>query len=172
MDIKDKIVDAVEQAYQKAEKYYNRTFERSGCTFNLKGACAGKCCYRSGYHFYRFNTTLAQENENEFLKQTCPHEVAHRITDIIYGNISSVRAHGKEWKHVMRNVMQIPAERCHSYDVRSVKKSAKFIYSCKCKDKEHPLTKIRHNRIMKKEQQYVCKSCKQLLKFSYEHKGE
>ena len=159
-----KIIERVEEAYQKAEKHFGRSFDRYRVTFGVRGTTAGYCNYTK--EELQFNMILATENGETFLHRTPAHEVAHHITREVYGFYrygKKIRAHGKEWKFVMEAVMGIHSSRCHSYDVtnarvRKVKRD--FKYACGCTT--YNLTSIRHNKIQKGFL-YSCKKCRKAL---------
>jgi SprT protein len=121
--------------------------------FNLKGKCAGQCCF-SGTFTLRFNLKLLKENEEDYLKFTVPHEVAHMITYMVYGK---VRPHGKEWKNVMYALGVRHPQRCHHYDLGEPWK-----YKCDCQ--VHYLSNRQHE-IARSGRSYVCNLCKTELKF-------
>lgn len=160
----------VEEAFVVAEKYYGRTFERPvKFVWETDRTRAGYC------HFARkefgFNPILAAENAEDFIKQVVPHEVAHWIDKAVYGyqytqgrNGKRRRiSHGRTWKGIMVNVYGLDPDRCHSYDVASVKTRTRIVvkafkYSCRC-GTIFNLTAVRHNKIVKGTT-YHCTKCR------------
>ena len=63
----------------------------------------------------------------------------------------------------MNQVFNLPARTTHSFSVDSVKGKT-FLYRCKCT--QHELSVRRHNRVQRKESQYLCKACQAPLKLS------
>lgn len=61
-----------------------------------------------------FSCFLMQNNWNDFLAQTVPHECAHFIALRIYSDEN----HGKGFKYVMQE-LGCRVERCHSYQTKS-----------------------------------------------------
>lgn len=104
------------------------------------------------------NLTLMQENEDEFMRETIPHEVAHIFQMHINDRSPS---HGTLWKRLMRQ-FGIKPQRCHSYDTtKSGRNTKTYLYMCACRP--HRLSNLIHNRIVK-GQKRSCKRCKRVLK--------
>lgn len=55
----------------------------------------------------KLNQVLFSENEDAFINEVVPHELAHLITHQVFGR---VRPHGNEWKYVMEKVFNVPAK--------------------------------------------------------------
>lgn len=64
--------------------------------FKVTGRVAGRVW--EGKSIIDYNTHHIYQFEEDCLKNTVPHEVAHLITFILY---PGVKAHGEEWKYVM-----------------------------------------------------------------------
>ncbi len=146
---------------QLAEIHFGSAIPLAEIRFDLRGKAAGMVVfppYKKPY--IRYNAMLLQENQEDFLTQTLPHEVAHLVARTLYGN--SIRPHGDEWKSVME-FFAVDAVRCHSYDTHGhlARRLRRFTYACGCR--QHHLTSIRHNRI-KKGQNYHCKRCSEVLR--------
>lgn len=150
---------ALEECYRKAERFFNCNFKRPQVQFDLKGYNAGTATPQK--NLLRFNAELFVNNQQHFLQQTVPHEVAHLVAYQLYG--LAIKPHGKEWQQIMRQVYQLPAERCHHYQVAR-KQTTYYRYQCPC-DAEHLLTIRRHNSI-KKGVKYICKKCKGVLSYT------
>jgi len=103
-----------------------------------------------------YNLELLIANEEEFLKQTVGHEIAHLVAFQLFGS----RGHDKAWKYVMRQLGLEP-NRCHSYDLSeiTIKKHKKVIYKCNCK--EHEIGLVRHKNLQANKNRYfTCCLCK------------
>jgi SprT protein len=110
----------------------------------------------------RLNKTLLEEQTDLYIDNTVVHEFAHLVTNLIYGR--SVKSHGKEWKSIAKELgLKNPKSTNSLYTLRN--RVEKFVYVCGCKDKEHSLTKIRHNKILKRINVYSCIICSQDLKY-------
>ncbi len=147
------------ELYTKAEKFFNKQFQKPYIRLDLKGETAGQAWIEKRH--LRFNPVLLKENREHFLKQTVAHEVAHLLAYDIYG--SRIRAHGQEWQSIMTDVFKLPANRCHSYDThRSGRRQ--WLYQCRCEGKTITLGTTRHNRYHKGTV-YLCTTCKAPLKY-------
>ncbi len=120
-ELRAKVEAAVEAAFKKAEKHYKQKFKRPEVRYNIRNTNGGEAWYRR--NLIRLNLTFLVENEEEFLKQTVPHEVAHLVAHYVYDskpmNGKKVRPHGKEWKEVC-GVLGIEPKVKHSYDITSL----------------------------------------------------
>lgn len=132
-------------------------------SFKLKGRTAGTARSIGKLAEVRYNPVLLQENKNDFLKRTVPHEVAHIVVAEKYRY--RAKPHGWEWKKVMRDFGLEPS-RCHSYDTTNARvrtrgrMSREYEYKCSCRT--YKLTVIRHRRVLKGVN-YYCEKCKQPL---------
>lgn len=133
--------------------------------FNLKGRAAGM--YRVKKHYFkhyreiRYNPFIFSRYFKDNLNTTVPHEVAHYVSDLIYG-LKNIKPHGKEWQQIMSE-FGADSSVTANYDIKDVpqKKVRSVTYQCNCGDKQ--LSIIRHNRVIKQASKYYCKICKQIL---------
>lgn len=142
--------------------------------FDLKGRSAGMYRVKShrGLVFsrqqreIRYNPYIFSKYFDDNFATTIPHEVAHYVTDIIYG-LKNIKPHGKEWKAVM-DAFGADSSVTADYDLSGIpiKKQAVFTYQCDCR--EHQLSATRHNKINKRRYQYTCRYCKQVLHQKHE----
>src|SRR3546814_17001622 len=88
----------VEACYQQAEAFFKQRFTRPEVCFKLRGQKAGVAHLTENK--LRFNLQLYRENQDDFLKQTVAHEVAHLIAHHLFG--ARIRPHGEEWHLLMR----------------------------------------------------------------------
>lgn len=147
-----------EYFFIEAECFFNRAFERPTYFFNQRGKAAGTAHLQK--KLIKLNPILFTSNKEDFFQQVIPHEVAHLITFQLYGK---VRPHGKEWQHIMEEVFQRPALTTHQLDISKVV-GQQFIYHCLCT--KHLLSIRRHNNVIKGNN-YRCKQCQSLLKFTF-----
>jgi SprT protein len=171
--------DLKKQVIEKTLFYIKYATDRLGLknreveiNFTLKGRTAGM--YRvkqiSGSHFFvrqykreiRYNPFIFSRYFADNFSNTIPHEVAHYVCDMIYG-LKSIKPHGQEWKDIMRFFGADPTVTAN-YELSGipVKRQRRHTYQCACR--EHQLSSTRHNRIRKKQQQYLCNYCKQVIK--------
>jgi SprT protein len=129
--------------------------------FDLRGKSAGMASHGAAEGMrIRYNRVLLEENGEDFLRRTVPHEVAHLITRLVFG--PRCRPHGEEWRRVMR-FFGADTSRCHGYDTSRARARTlrEYPYVCGCRD--HSLTSIRHNRA-RRGQRYLCRACGGALK--------
>ncbi len=58
---------------------------------------------------------------------------------------------------MMQHVLEVTAKRTHNFVVTTVK-SKTFLYRCAC-EASHELTIRRHNKVLRGENQYLCRKC-------------
>lgn len=144
--------------------------------FDLRGATGGTALKLGESCTLNYNMTLAMDNQDEYINVIIPHEVAHLITDIIYGVIirgyrkgkAIQDSHGREWQYVMRRLGQKP-NRCHKMDVSKVKTrlTRPYVYTCSNCHHEYKITKNRHAKFNGRV--VGCVYCKtQSVTFSYQ----
>lgn len=162
----DQIHARVEACYLEAEAFFKQTFPRPEVCFKLRGQKAGVAHLTENK--LRFNPQLYRENQEDFLKQTVAHEVAHLIAHHLFG--LSIQAHGEEWQLIMRGVYELPPHRCHSYAVNR-RKVSRYIYRCTCPEPqgEFPFSAQRH-ALVSKGRRYFCRRCKVTLSFTGEQR--
>ncbi|TXR38848.1 SprT family zinc-dependent metalloprotease [Ectopseudomonas mendocina] len=156
----------VEACYQQAEAFFKQRFARPEISFKLRGQKAGVAHLTENK--LRFNLQLHRANQEDFLRQTVPHEVAHMVAHQLFG--PRIQPHGEEWQLIMRGVYELPPHRCHSYEVER-RKVNRFIYRCSCVDGEFPFSAQRH-ALVAKGRRYYCRRCKVTLTFSGEQRQE
>jgi len=165
---KQQLVIQETQAYIKQAadlfKVKNATVD---ITFNLKGRAAGM--YRVKRKIFshnreiRYNPYIFSKYFDDNFKTTIPHEVAHYISDLIYG-LRNIKPHGREWKEIMQ-AFGADATVTAAYDLTGIPQRSKTLYTYQCSCREHQIGAIRHNRIEKKGGTYICSLCKQTLHF-------
>ena len=164
------VVSETERYISIASAFFDRNIPAIPILFDLKGRAAGMYKSRLGTRQIRFNPYLFTKYFQDNLNDTVPHEVAHYITDVIYG-LKRIRPHGEEWQAIMQ-LFGIEAQRTHSFDLQGIpqRQQKRFTYQCGCK--LYQLTTRRHNLIQKGERRYLCRSCKGELNLtSYNFKG-
>ncbi|HFD80991.1 MAG TPA: metallopeptidase (SprT family) [Gammaproteobacteria bacterium] len=155
----------VEQAtadwLQRAGELYGTRFPLIPVAFDLMGRCAGMYRVRRGRRCIRYNPWLFARYFEDSLAQTVPHEVAHYVTDALYG-IRNVRPHGAEWRAIMRS-LGVEPRASGQYDLQGipVRRQQRHRYRCGCD--RHLLSSCRHNRIRRGEARYLCRRCGQAL---------
>ena len=141
-------------------------------TFELRGASAGTC--RRDGSALNFNLGIAEDNRDDFLARTVPHEFAHLVVTHNYDTEARqylrrkrIRPHGKEWESIM-NLLGAPTSRCHNYDVSNhvTSRQRRWEYECKCPDKTHAVSTTRHNKVQDQTASYNCGICHTILNFT------
>jgi len=94
---------ATERCLRRAGELCGRDFASIPVTFDLTGRSAGMYRVRHGRRSIRYNPYLFAKYFEDNLAVTVPHEVAHYVTDMLYG-LHRVRPHGMEWQAVMRSL--------------------------------------------------------------------
>ena len=102
------------------------------------------------------NAPLLETNEEDYMRETIPHEVAHIFQTKLK---ASDPVHGPFWRGLMRSIGIAP-QRLHNYDVSVAVKTFKYVCSCRKFD----VSKILHRK-MQNGQIRRCKSCRKNLVF-------
>ena len=164
------VINETHNYLTRAADLFDLQNETIDITFNLKGRCAGMYRVKSSRRIFtlqqkeiRYNPYIFSKYFMDNYTTTIPHEVAHYVTDRLYG-IKNIKPHGKEWKAIM-HAFNADASVTADYDLAGIplKTQSLFTYQCSCR--EHKLTSIRHNKIVKRRYQYYCKNCKQSLRY-------
>ena len=157
-----KVEDTVLETYLNTQSIWQRPFELPSISFDLRGCCAGRAYYK--YNRIRLNPILMVENQEDFVVQTVPHEVAHLLAFTMFGTRTRIKPHGTEWKSVMLALGLKPA-RCHSYDVANarVRRERRFTYACDCQTIQEPART--HFKLQRGEIWSKCTGCGKHPKF-------
>ena len=161
-DLQRVAVDMTRSLLRHTAIHFVKTMPEIDVRFDLRGQAAGMAVFPAkGKPYIRYNLQLLELNRQDFLERTVPHEVAHIAAHVIYG--TAIRPHGAEWAALMK-LYGAESTRCHRYDTSqtSTRKLRRYTYRCSCR--EHQLTSIRHNRVVK-GMRYLCRSCGEKLSF-------
>lgn len=168
------VIDETRSCINKACELFGLNDKAVDIRFNLKGRAAGmyRVRHAKGLLFsrrlreIRYNPYIFSRYFDDNIATTVPHEVAHFVTDIIYG-LNNIKPHGKEWKAVM-HAFGADASVTANYDLTGIpqKRMSSYTYRCDCR--EHQLSSIRHNKIIRHRCQYYCNYCKQKLHYMQE----
>lgn len=162
-NLQQQVIQQTRHFINTAADYYNRSFSEIPVIFDLTGRAAGMYRVRCGQRVIRYNPYIFAKYYDDNFTETVPHEVAHYVTDVLFG-LKSIRPHGAEWKSVMQ-VFGVAANRTANYDLAGVPKRQHklFNYSCGCRTFE--LTSRRHNKVVRGTGQYQCLDCGGKLSF-------
>lgn len=141
----------VEACYETAQDYFARQFLKPDVLFKQRGKIAGSARLQTNQ--LNFNPVLLEDNLDHFIDVVVPHEVSHLLVHQLYGR---VRPHGFEWQQIMRNVFEQKANVRHRLDVSKVSGKT-FEYQCACATVS--LSIRRHNKVLRNQQQYLCRKC-------------
>lgn len=156
---------------EKARTFCNIELTIPTVEFHRLGRPAGKCRYNRATQtaIVLINVDYFEQDYNYVLNQTCPHEVAHYVTDRMFPNC---QAHGVEWQNTMRK-LGLKVARCHKMDSSKTKLrnvARPFKYTCGCPNKEFLLTFHKHNQHQTRK--YQCRKCKSTIVYQGMFKGE
>lgn len=157
------VVKETHRYIKQAAEYYERQFTLPPVLFDLKGKAAGMYRVRYRQKVIRYNPFIFARYYADNFQQTIPHEVAHYISDELYG-LGKIRPHGSEWKSVMQ-VFGAEPSRTANYDISGLpgRQYQTFQYQCACQ--AYQLTSRRHNRVLRGEGHYTCRQCGEKLLF-------
>ena len=138
---------------------------------SLRGKTAGMFSWKLSVEnicTLKFHQVFLAENEEHYLSNTVPHEVAHLVQWAIHDNGRQrflTKPHGSEWKNIMQAFGLKPNMR-HEYAIDSIKSvQNQTAYTCGCAGKVIMLSKIRHGKIQKGTK-YRCRDCKSVIAIS------
>lgn len=157
--LQQKAMRTLREKLALAQQKLEQVFPEPTLNYKQRGTTAGSA-YLKQWEI-RLNAVLLIENGEAFVDEVVPHELAHLLVYRVFGR-KGIAPHGNEWKWMMEHVLEVPASRTHCFEVNSVK-SRTFIYRCACPS-SHELTIRRHNKILRGENQYLCRRCGEILK--------
>lgn len=151
------IIAEVERYIDLGGKHFGRVFDPVPVLFDLKGRTLGMYKIHQRKRVIRFNPWICAKYFDDSLATTVPHEVAHYLTDVLYG-LRNIRPHGPQWKALMA-VFGADASVTARYSLEGVPQRVirRIDYRCACRD--HQLTIHRHNRIRAGKATYHCRTC-------------
>lgn len=151
------VIAATDEWIARAGRLFERDFASLPVLFDLRGRAAGMYRVKARQRVIRYNPWLFAKYPEDNLAVTVPHEVAHYVTDCLYG-LRRVRPHGVEWRAVMRRFGVDPrAGTMHDLAGIPRRTQRRHTYHCGCMT--HELTSYRHRRIMAGRGHYVCRRC-------------
>ena len=176
-ELQGRVNAKLNQCIAIAEKHFGQTFRFPIVKYQKRGTTAGTAdCLK---WVLDFNAVIFNENVEDFLARTVPHEMAHLIDYQVYqkqarmASFGAVRwtrsgprrakreVHGPTWKSIMR-LLGAPESRCHSYDVTNarVKRSGNRVtYVCGGCGKSYDVGPKHHNAILRGGKVW-CRLCK------------
>jgi len=152
--------------WDKFNKRFGKSYAYPAIQYTLRGGVAGTATYQR--QLINYNMGLYRENKEKYSNRTIPHEIAHLFNYRIHVENRGtwgerLKPHGREWKNIMMR-MGLDYSRCHDYKVTKVRKVTKdYIYKCFCR--EHKVSSILHNKMVKKGKTYKCIRCQGRLTY-------
>ena len=131
--IQQAIMRSLREKLAQANLKLGRNYPEPKLVYQQRGTSAGTAWLES--YEIRLNPVLMMENQQAFIDEVVPHELAHLLV----------------WKH-----FGVPARRTHQFELESVRRNT-FPYRCQCQ--QHQLTVRRHNRVVRGEATYRCVKC-------------
>lgn len=142
---------------RQADAHFHCRFPEPLVSYRQRGTIAGTAWLDQWE--IRLNPVLLQANQQAFIDEVIPHELAHLL---VFRQFGRVAPHGQEWRWMMAEVLHTEPRRTHNFDLAQVR-PVTFSYGCRCQ--QHALTVRRHNRIQRGEAQYRCRHCGEQLVF-------
>jgi len=157
------VVDKTQATLALAEREYGREFPAIPVLFDLRGRCSGMYRVRGRERVIRYNPHIFAKYFSDNLATTVPHEVAHYVSDCLYG-LAKIRPHGDEWRRIMA-LFNADDSRTADYDLSGIptRRQRYFDYRCVCQS--HRLSTRRHNKLARGEVIYNCRQCGESLNF-------
>lgn len=156
-ELMDSVKAKVAECFSVARTIYPHVaFIYPTIRYDLEGRTAGRAFCSPTNPYIRLNWSLLEQNKNDFINRTVPHEVAHIIAYKAYGN--AISAHGEIWQLVCRQLGMSDVTRCHSYKTELARKTSKFQHICICGSK-HVFGTAVFNKIMSGQNRF-CNKCR------------
>ena len=141
----------------RAEQLFRLKHRPIEIRFDLVGRAAGMYRVKRYRPEIRYNPYILSRYFEHGLETTVPHEVAHYVTDRLYG-LARIRPHGTEWQAVMRALGAEPrASARFDLEGMPLRRQRRFAYRCACT--VHQLSACRHNKVTNGKARYQCRFC-------------
>jgi len=158
--LRDMVQDRIQADVDKINLHFKTTLTAPQVAYDVRGQTAGYVTSKDGRRIIHLNAILLNENVDEMVNQTTPHELAHWAEFHIYGghqyNGRKRSIHGTRWKAIMR-VLGLQPDRCHNMDVSSAqtRKKNKFEYICAC-GKSITVGPVVHKKMVNGQKRWHC----------------
>ncbi len=155
------VIERTSDLLQQCQNHFGRAFKPIDLRFDLRGRSSGMYVLKHKQRYLRFNPFIFAKYFDDNLATTVPHEVAHYVSDILFG-IKNIRPHGKEWQAIM-HTLGVEPKVTGNYNLSGIplKQQRRFAYACGCMT--HQLTTTRHNKIITGKARYYCRKCDRQL---------
>ena len=149
--IQQAVMRSLREKLAQANLKLGRNYPEPKLVYQQRGTSAGTAWLES--YEIRLNPVLMMENQQAFIDEVVPHELAHLL---VWKPCGRSPPPGKEGKGMREAVRGVPPRRTHKFGREPVRRNP-FPYRCKCQ--EHQLTVRRHNRVVRGEATYRCVKC-------------
>ena len=157
------VLNATEQYIALAAEQLQQQFPNIPVVFDLKGRAAGMYRSYQGKREIRYNPWLFAKYFEDNMQNTIPHEVAHYLSDVLYG-IRTIRPHGRQWSALMEILGATPSRK-HTYDLSGIPQRNLRRYTYRCACRHYELGAQRHRRISRGVGFYSCRQCETHLRY-------
>jgi SprT protein len=158
---RQQVIVATHQCLVSAAEIMQREFTIIPIEFDLTGRAAGMYCVRNNRRWIRYNPYLFAKYFDDNINETVPHEVAHYVTDMVYGH-ARVKPHGQQWRELMLSLGVNPRRTCE-YNLEGIPQRRQHYHTYVCQCTSHQLSRRRHNKIIRERVLYFCRHCRQPL---------
>jgi len=119
-ELKEKVTARIQECLDIAEKTFGQKFDLPLVRYDIRSTVGGIATFSKWR--VRFNLIFLVENEDEYLQQVVPHEVAHLINrkvNKVPDGRKRLSSHGKEWAQVME-LFGLKPDVTHCFDCTSI----------------------------------------------------
>jgi len=162
--IQKQVTDRIKSDMAVLNAHYGTTHPIPTVAYDVRGCNGGYVSSADGWNVIHLNPILLNENIDEVVNQTTPHELAHYMDIKVNGVHTRGRngrrsVHGQSWKIIM-GLLGVDPERCHSMDTTNaaVRTKNKHEYKCNC-GAILIFSSVRHNKMIRKQAVYCHKLC-------------
>jgi len=160
--LQQQVIAEVDRYIAWGGEHFGRNFPVVPVLFDLKGTTCGMYKLWRERRVIRFNPWIFARYYADSLATTVPHEVAHYLTDMVYG-LRNIRPHGAEWKQLMAVFGADDSVRSnYSLDGIPRRTMSRHAYQCICR--VHQLSAQRHGRVLRGQSLYRCRTCGEVLR--------
>ena len=110
------VMRCMREKLQLANQKLDTTYPEPEINYQQRGTSAGTAYLQ--YWQIRLNPVLLIENQQQFIDEVVPHELAHLLVYRRFGRAAA--PHGKEWRWMMESILGVPPRRTHPFTVTSV----------------------------------------------------
>ena len=117
--IQQAVMRSLREKLAQANLKLGRNYPEPKLVYQQRGTAAGTAWLES--YEIRLNPVLMMENQQAFIDEVVPHELAHLL---VWKHFGRVAPHGKEWKWMMEAVLGVQAPPAASVSSTSLPSAA------------------------------------------------